>query len=197
MQDPVMDPWQCPPCERSPPRLPVTKPVQLQPRYTPQAPMPTGPLRTIALSSCVPEPPEEEVLDWTLPESPWSSSTIISIIGISAPAGPRRCCCFHCLQKQCQADHRKPPVQTEHEDIVLEFNDVELTSGEEQKYDRAEVTMDAGAGAPVANPADFPGCVVTDSPCSLAGQINVGPGKERIPNEGQFVAPMRLENGRE
>ena len=87
-------------------------------------------------------------------------------------------------------------VPTEHEDIVLELNNVELTSEEKLKYDRVEVTMDSGAGAPVANPADFPGCVVTDSPVSLAGQVYVGPGKEKDPNEGQFVAPMRFEDGR-
>ena len=57
-------------------------------------------------------------------------------------------------------------------------------------------TMDSGAGDPVANPDDFPGCVVTESPGSLAGQVYVGPGNEKIPNEGQFVAPMRLEDGR-
>ena len=38
--------------------------------------------------------------------------------------------------------------------------------------------------------------MVTDSPGSLPGQIFVGPGNEKIPNEGQFVAPMRLDDGR-
>ena len=56
--------------------------------------------------------------------------------------------------------------------------------------------MDSRAGAPVANPKDFPGCVVTDSPGSLAGQSFIGPGSEIIPNEGQFIAPMRLDDGR-
>ena len=56
--------------------------------------------------------------------------------------------------------------------------------------------MYSGVGAPVANPDEFPGCVVTDSPGSLAGQIFVGPGNEKIPNEGQFVASMRLDDGR-
>ena len=56
--------------------------------------------------------------------------------------------------------------------------------------------MDSGAGAPVANPADFPGCTVTDSPGSLAGQVYIGPGNEKIPNEGQFKLPMRLDDGR-
>ena len=56
--------------------------------------------------------------------------------------------------------------------------------------------MDSGAGAAVANPAGFPGCVVTDSPGSLSGQLYIGPGNEKIANEGQFVAPMRLDDGR-
>ena len=56
--------------------------------------------------------------------------------------------------------------------------------------------MDSGAGAAVADPAQFPGCTVTDSPGSLAGQIFVGPGNEKIANQGQFAAPMRLEDGR-
>ena len=56
--------------------------------------------------------------------------------------------------------------------------------------------MDSGAGATVANPDDFPGCVVTDSPGSLAGQLFVGAGNENIANEGQFRVPYRLEDGR-
>ena len=38
--------------------------------------------------------------------------------------------------------------------------------------------------------------MVIDSPGSLAGQQYVGPGNEKIPNEGQFVVPMLLEDGR-
>ena len=55
--------------------------------------------------------------------------------------------------------------------------------------------MDPGVGAPVANPDDFPGCVITDSPDSLVGQVSVGRGSGKG-IEGQFVAPMRLDDGR-
>ena len=79
---------------------------------------------------------------------------------------------------------------------VLELNNFEPSPGEQRKYERVEVTMDSGAALPVADPKQFPGCVVTDSPGSLAGQEFVGPNGSRIPNEGQFTAPMRLEDGR-
>ena len=38
----------------------------------PSSPMPKGPPRTIALASCVPEPPENEVMDWTPPSNTWT-----------------------------------------------------------------------------------------------------------------------------
>ena len=200
----------------APPPMPHPQP---RARIQPKAPMPTGPPRTIVLSSCVPEPPEEEVLEWNPPEA------------------PRQCCCFHCLPKQDRTRthhhypivnidwvHDRPAVQMDWatgesdspkmihspvvqmdwadgdsgnpDQMVLELNNVELNDEEKKKYDRVEITMDSGAGAPVANPDDFPGCTVTDSPGSLSGQVYVGPGNEKIPNEGQFVAPMRLDDGR-
>ena len=65
---------------------------------------------------------------------------------------------------------------------TAEINSAEMNSVEKQKYDRVGISMDSGAGAPVANPEDFPGYVVTDLPGSLAGQIVVEPGSEKIPN---------------
>ena len=70
-------------------------------------------------------------------------------------------------------------VQTEEGD-TLELNKVEMIAEEKMKYDQVDITMDSWAGAPVANPKDFPGCEVTDSPGSLAGQMFVGPGGLKI-----------------
>ena len=82
------------------------------------------------------------------------------------------------------------------DDNALELNNVELTTEEKLKYDQVNITMDSGAGAPVANPKDFPGCEVTDSPGSLAGQMFVGPDGSKIANNGQFDVKVRLDDGR-
>lgn len=58
-----------------------------------------------------------------------------------------------------------------------------------------DVTVDSGAGEPVCNPKSFPGVVVEPSAGSKAGQVYLGPGKERIPNQGQFKADVILEDG--
>ena len=78
---------------------------------------------------------------------------------------------------------------------TIELNSFEKTSEERRNYDQIDITMDSGAGATVANPHDFPGCVVTESPGSLAGQLFVGAGSEKKTNEGQFHVPYRLEDG--
>ena len=57
------------------------------------------------------------------------------------------------------------------------------------------MTVDSGAAETVAPLAAFPGSCLTDSPGSLSGQKYVGPGGEKITNEGQFKVQMRLENG--
>ena len=56
--------------------------------------------------------------------------------------------------------------------------------------------MDSGAGAAVANPKNFPGCEVIDSPGPLAGQMFVGPDGSKIANIGQFDVKVRLDDGR-
>ena len=58
-----------------------------------------------------------------------------------------------------------------------------------------EITVDSGAGAPVANPGDFTNVEVTPSAGSLAGQKFVGPGNEIIHNEGKFTADLLTEPG--
>ena len=60
----------------------------------------------------------------------------------------------------------------------LELNNVDLSEADKLKYDRVELIVDSGAGAPVANPDHFPGCVVTDSPGSLSGQIHLAKREE-------------------
>ena len=62
-------------------------------------------------------------------------------------------------------------------------------------YKEIKVTMDSGAAEPVSSPDSFPGAEVVPSPGSEAGQIYLGPGKEEIPNEGQFKPTVTLEDG--
>ena len=72
---------------------------------------------------------------------------------------------------------------------------MELRAEEKLNYDRAEMATNSGAGVTVAGPKDLPGFMFTDSPGSLAGQTYVGPASERMPNEGQFTAPLKLCDG--
>ena len=58
-----------------------------------------------------------------------------------------------------------------------------------------DVTVDSGAATSVANPADYPGAKVTPSLASKAGQRFVGPGGDKIKNEGQFSPQALLESG--
>ena len=81
-------------------------------------------------------------------------------------------------------------------DEALELNNVEMTAEDKLKYDQVDITMDSGAGAPVAHPKDFPGCKVTDSPGSLAGQMFITPDGTKIANTGQFESKVRLDDGR-
>ena len=57
-------------------------------------------------------------------------------------------------------------------------------------------TVDSGAAEPVADPEQFPGCILEPSPGSLAGQQYVGPGPgNKIPNLGQFTTQRMIANG--
>ena len=193
--------------------------------------MPKEPPRTIALASCVLEPPEEEVLEWTPPVPEMtagdkgSPKEMVLATGAHSvdhatvvKVDPARH--VNRYEQAMAGDERSPKEMVpatgansvDHVDRdpffdcldddetswseTIEISSFEKTSEERKKYDQIDITMDSGAGLPAANPKDFPGCVVTDSPGSLAGQIFVGPGNEKLPNEGQFVAPMRLDDGR-
>ena len=92
---------------------------------------------------------------------------------------------------QDRQDHEVEPFQTD-----IEINNLEMTPEDKLKYDQVDILMDSGAGTSVADPKTFPGCIVTDSPGSLAGQQFIGPTGDRINNEGQFTVPMRLNDGR-
>ena len=194
--------------------------------------MPRTPPRSVILASCVPEPPDDEVLEWTPTEDPsilrsHSPSSVsasfndadarddrspsVSASFNDADAGEElEPPCPVCSNSGKLLDDPCPlcdgverpltPASSPHtpagEDNVIEFNNVELTAEEKLKYDQVDITMDSGAGAPVANPKDFPGCEVTDSPGSLAGQMFVGPDGSKIANEGQFDVKVRLDDGR-
>ena len=244
---------------------------------TPTTPMPKAPPRTIALASCVPEPLEEEVLEWSppvhvmkasderspkemvpasgavsvdhvtavdharpsqressllvnesrpaLPETPnkvWpfqrESSLLVNelrsvrkmannqqstkeIVAASAAVSGADTVVSSIVRKMRAHVTSDPFMDSLDDDTspwpdILELNSFEKTAEKRENYDQIDITMDSGAGGSVADPKDFPGCVVTDSPGSLAGQVFVGPGGDKMPNQGQFVAPLRLDDGR-
>ena len=146
--------------------------------------MPTTPPRQLVLASCVPAPPEDEVLDWTPEEEDDEGPALDSTI-LKQPKGVP---CRSSSSGLCS-----PGVAMEELPPVLELHNFEPSSEERHKYERVDVTMDSGAAVPVADPKQFPGCVMTDSPGSRAGQEFVCLNGSRIPTEGQFTAPMRSE----
>ena len=58
-----------------------------------------------------------------------------------------------------------------------------------------DVTVDSGAGAPVANPKHYPGAVVVPSEGSRRGQQFVGPSGHTMKNQGEMSPLMVLESG--
>ena len=58
-----------------------------------------------------------------------------------------------------------------------------------------EITADSGAGEAVADPKSFPGCHVSPSKGSVAGQRFLGAGGEVIHNEGKFQVAHLTEFG--
>ena len=215
--------------------LPLSRPLSASPPpeggRAPTTPMPKEPRRTIVLASSVPEPPEEQVLEWTPlasemgrfnryeqmmagdKRSPDEAVSVTDADSVDHASAVK----VASVQSEEERSHDAALSVTDADSVdhadcdpffdcqeaeeiswleTIEINNFEKASEERKRYDQVDITMDSGAGAPVANPKDFPGCVVTDSPGSLAGQIFVGPGNEKIPNEGQFVAPMRLDDGR-
>ena len=60
-----------------------------------------------------------------------------------------------------------------------------LPEGEEPEFLEVEMTLDTGATVHACDRIDFPGCEVTESPGSTAGQHFQAAGGKLIPNEGQ------------
>ena len=56
-------------------------------------------------------------------------------------------------------------------------------------------TVDKGANQIVANKSAFPGCSLRESESSRRGQVYRGPGKDVIPNEGEFDALAMVQSG--
>ena len=210
------------------PLSPVIPKVAPNRPYVPTTPMPQTPPRTIILASCVPEPPEDEVIEW-IPTEPMNKSVphVNASLPPDNPAGgvalrrfrpegdssdsmedDMEFTCSVCLGSGklledlcplCDGESRPSACAKMGACLIeeaLELNNVEMTAEDKLKYDQVDITMDSGAGAPVADPKDFPGCEVTDSPGALAGQMFVTPDGTKIANTGQFEAKVRLDDGR-
>ena len=131
------------------------------------------------------EPPEAEVLEWH-PPTTVIDRQLHGVVPESGTTPEARLMSYEdqnikdlMERMQDRGDHEAEPFQMD-----IEINNLEMTPEEKKKYDQIDITMDSGAGASVANPKNFPGCTVTDSPGSLAGQHFVGPAGEKICNEG-------------
>ena len=61
--------------------------------------------------------------------------------------------------------------------------------------EREPWTGDSGASQSVARKSAFPDAVLRESPGSRLGQVYRGPGKDVIPNEGEFDALSAVESG--
>jgi len=142
------------------------------------------------------EPPEDEVLEWhvdvvaSVADATTEAVSEDSLRGgtpLSAKDQKMKSLLERMRDKQ---DHEAEPFQ-----MNIEINNLEMTPEEKLKYDQIDILMDSGAGTSVADPKTFPGCIVTDSPGSLAGQQFIGPAGDRIDNEGQFTVPVRLNDG--
>ena len=72
---------------------------------------------------------------------------------------------------------------------------LELNAIREDSDEPFDITVDSGAGASVINPKDLPGSKLAPSAGSQCGQQYVGPGGEVIPNLGEVVTHVKLENG--
>jgi hypothetical protein len=83
-------------------------------------------------------------------------------------------------------------------DLNVADDDMDV-DGEPKKFrgKRMDATLDSGAGASVMNPKHAPGYKVEPSPGSIAGQRYVGPGGERIPNEGQLQVGIQLMDAKD
>ena len=148
---------------------PATPPSPQVPHWAPDLD-----LSKIWLSSCVPEPPEPEVIEWDAQDKDLVVDTFHDCVDES-PCHP------------CPA----PAGLIVPASIDINAFDVEAT------HEAIDVTVDSGAGAPVCSPKHFPESKVVDSPGSLAGQVFSGAGGEKIPNQGQLRAATILENGSE
>lgn len=194
-------------------------------QYSLTAPTPQTPPRSIVLASCVSDLPEDEVIE-RLPAGPMSNDVpTLPHIKVTPPpvhnvatqetrvawkglANGMDFTCPVCLgpgkflQDPCPLCDGmiRPSICTEMEAIdeteVIELNHFEMTAEDKLQYDQVDITMDSDAGAPAADPQAFPGCQVTDPPGSLAGQMFVTPDGTKIATTGQFVAKVRLDDGR-
>ena len=75
---------------------------------------------------------------------------------------------------------------------VLELNSTELCPVVSEGG-LCEIMLDSGAGASVINPDDLPGVPVKPSEGSKRGQRYVGPGGEKIANEGELQVDLETE----
>ena len=73
--------------------------------------------------------------------------------------------------------------------------DDEYTPEDDGMERGVDVTVDSGAGLPVASRKHFPGMKVTSSEGSRRGQKFMGPGGDLIPNRGQMQPQIIVESG--
>ena len=79
--------------------------------------------------------------------------------------------------------------------FACDEKDDEYNPGRDGMERLPDITVDSGAGLPVANPKHFPGIAVRPSEGSRRGQKFMGPGGDLIPNQGQMSPEVLVESG--
>ena len=74
-------------------------------------------------------------------------------------------------------------------------DDDAFSPGDEGLEPYMDITVDSGAGLPVANPKHFPDAVVRPSEGSKRGQQFMGPGGHLMKNQGQMSPEIVVESG--
>ena len=188
------DPWACGQCD--PWSQPTPPQIQSPPAWTyvyrPFDPstLPPVHLRTPLFGS-VPAT-EPEVLDWT----PLSADEPAEYLLRAEVSTQTQLGESHEVAIQTGDAEEFYDCSEFNADETRELNmvDLDLAVCEKPGYVEVKVTMDSGAAEPVSAPETFPGVEVTPSAGSIAGQMYLGPGKERIPNEGQIKPELLLED---
>ena len=189
------DPWSqtsAPATPAKPPQCQSTSPYACVFRPFDPSLLPPIHLRTPLFGSAPPE--EDEVMEWTPP--PVHRVDSLDKTHADTQTVPVATCDEGTQTDDDHEFYECEDLAPEAVKLPMDLNmfDLDLVACDKPGYVEVKVTMDSGAAEPVCAPETFPGVTVNPSVGSQAGQIYLGPGKERIPNEGEIKPEVLLED---